>query len=64
MKLAILISGAIAIALPQLAMARTPQHTSASGLAPFETIDGHKIPGAPNGMLTELIQSVSTRTRV
>jgi hypothetical protein len=58
MKLAIIMSAVIAMVLPQLALAGTPKHnTSASRSSPAETIDGHKIPGAPNGMLAELMQS-------
>lgn len=59
-KLATVVCAAIAVALPQFAIARTSHSTPAtmSRPEPFQTIDGRKIPGAPNGMLVELAVSV------
>ncbi len=52
---------AIVLTLPQLAVAqRSHRQPSASiqanGAEPIQNIDGEKIPGAPNGMLTEMLQ--------
>jgi hypothetical protein len=67
-KIAIVVSAAITLALPQFAPAHgqssAPMQDSRAfarwesmgnaGPMPIQSIDGKKIPGAPNGMLAEM----------
>lgn len=73
-RLAIVGFAVIATALPQLAFAHSSSSGQSSALtqagfvhwwsmgnagpAPVQSIDGKKIPGAPNGMLAEMAESL------
>jgi len=70
-RLAILVAATIALALPQLALANTPnaqasvsmqnstafESTGGARAEPTQSIDGRKIPGASNGWLAEMVES-------
>jgi hypothetical protein len=75
-RLAIVASAAIALALPQLALAHGQSSTAtqdspafahwesmgSAGPEPIQNIDGKRIPGAPNGMLAEMEPSSGQAT--
>jgi hypothetical protein len=58
---------AISLALPEFALANSTTQDQAAfahwlsmgsaGPAPVQNIDGHDIPGAPNGRLAEMLES-------
>jgi hypothetical protein len=72
-RLAILVAAVMAVALPQSALAHTSKGQSSApmdskafarwesmgsaGPEPIQSIDGEKIPGAPNGRLTRMAES-------
>jgi len=58
-RLGIVAFAAIALTLPQLALAQSSHRQSSAsiqayGAEPVQNIDREKIPGAPNGMLAEM----------
>ncbi len=78
-KLAILVTAVVTLALPQLALANTPngqpsaqtqdtkafthwESMGAAGPEPAQSIDGDKIPGAPNGRLALMAESSRGQT--
>jgi hypothetical protein len=70
-RLAIVVAAAMTLALPQFALAHANQHSApmdskafthwesmgSAGPEPIQSIDGKKIPGAPNGRLAQMAES-------